>query len=47
VLEKEKVEINNIEGSDSGADPLQFEASGNMPKRIGDMYVIPEGLLSH
>lgn len=47
VLEKDKVEMNNVEGSDSGADPQQFEPSANMPKRVGEMYVIPEGLLSH
>lgn len=41
------MEINNLEGSDSGADPDQFETSANAPKRVGDAYVIPEGLLSH
>jgi hypothetical protein len=47
VLNKDKVEINNLDGSDSGADPNQFELSGNMAKKIGEAYVIPEGLLSH
>jgi len=47
VLKKDKVEINNADGSDSGADAKQFEMSANAPKRIGEVYVIPEALTSH
>jgi len=47
VLRKDKVEINNVDGSDSGAEPNQFEPSANAPKRIGEVYVIPEALTSH